>query len=708
MPRRRALPGSGLAVYVARMFRAARRLLLGLFLIAAASAVLVMGDRSGERGGAAGGGTATGAPAPRIAVVQISSIDSMNTGRDGAIERLEAAGYSRARGTTFDLFNAEGDIGTLNQIAAQVCSASPPYDLVISLSTVGTQAVMRANKRGIPQVFGLVASPPGIGIPLGPWTEGSTRPANVAGIGTLQPAEVLFDAMRSCAPGVSRVGCVWNPAEPNAEASVKLGRAVCAKLGIELLEANGSNVNEVASAADGVIARGIDCFWILADTNVIAAAKPVIERCRRAGVPVITNFPNMAAMGAAINYGADYHAMGVSTGAIAELVLGGCPPRDVPCENFVPISLWLNHDGFGKDWTRPAELEERAERIYEGSGAPKERTVEQPVAPDSVLALLAARKKTAASTGNSTATRMPVISLISYNRSPNFEECYRGFMDELPKLGMVDGTNCRVVLRDAQLDIGTLNTIVTATAEERPDVVVPFTTPALQATIRRIRDRPVVFSLVASGVAAGAGTSNEDHLPNVTGAQTSSDVALMARIVREALPTARRVGTVFAPGETNSVFNRDELAVELRKAGIELVSAGADRPTELPEAADGVVTQGVQAMVQISDNSSGTGFATIVKAADRAGIPVLAFTPGAMRAGATLAVSRDFEDVGRLSARLVARVLKGEQTAKIPFTWPDRTELLVNPARMAKYRVVLPAERMTGARTMTESTGAKP
>jgi ABC-type uncharacterized transport system substrate-binding protein len=79
-----------------------------------------------------------------------------------------------------------------------------------------------------------------------------------------------------------------------------------------------------------------------------------------------------------------------------------------------------------------------------------------------------------------------------------------------------------------------------------------------------------------------------------------------------------------------------------------------------------------------------------------------------MRAGATLAVSRDFEDVGRLSARLVARVLKGEQTAKIPFSWPDRTELLVNPARMAKYRVVLPAERMKGARTMTESTGAKP
>ena len=172
--------------------RAARRLLLGLFLIAAASAVLVLGDRSGSRGGTGEGGAA---PAPRIAVVQISSIDSMNTGRDGAIARLEAAGYSRARGTTIDLFNAEGDIGTLNQIAAQVCSASPPCDLVISLSTVGTQAVMHSNKRGLPQVFGLVASPPAIGIPLGPWTEASTRPANVAGFGTLQPAAALGDRL---------------------------------------------------------------------------------------------------------------------------------------------------------------------------------------------------------------------------------------------------------------------------------------------------------------------------------------------------------------------------------------------------------------------------------------------------------------------------------------------------------------------------------
>ncbi|MFM8697802.1 MAG: hypothetical protein ACKOF7_03875, partial [Phycisphaerales bacterium] len=149
----------------------------------------------------------------------------MNTARDGLIARLEAAGHTAAAGTVIERFNAEGDVGTLGQMAAQACGASPPA----------------------------------IGIPLGPWTPGSTRPEHVAGFGTLQPAELLFGALRAAAPGARRVGCVGNPAEPNAEASVRLGREVCAALGMELVEANGANVTEVVSAADVVLSRGIDC-----------------------------------------------------------------------------------------------------------------------------------------------------------------------------------------------------------------------------------------------------------------------------------------------------------------------------------------------------------------------------------------------------------------------------------------------------------------
>ncbi len=690
-------------MYLVEVFHSVRRLILGILLIAAASAVLVLSDRSIQRptGGALDAAAQAARPR-RIAVIQISSIEAMNVGRIGVIERLKEAGFSELTGTTFDVFNAEGDVGTLGQMAAAVCSASPPYDLIVSLSTVATQTVLRANKRGLPHVFGLVVSPPGFGVPLGPWTEGSTRPTNVAGFGTLQPAKLLLMAMHASAPTVKRLGCVWNPAESNAEASIKLGRAACAELGIELLEANGANVSEVATATDVLISRGIDCFWILPDTNVIAAAPTVTDRCRKAHVPVITNFPELAKLGAAINYGADYRAMGVSTGAIAALVLKGVAPRDIPCENFLPIALQLNYSGFGENWIRVPELAALAETIYDPPAAPVVREVAQELVPPSIGAMLAALPAVV----NSAQRAMPAIAVLTYNRTPNFEDSYRGFIQEMGVLGYKNGENCTLQLRDAQLDIGTLGTIVAAIAEEKPDVVVPFTTPALQATLRRIKNVPIVFSLIASGVAAGAGKSNDDHLPNVTGAQITNDWARMLEVATAAIPNLKKVGTVFAPSEVNSVYHRDEWRQVLNAAGIELISVAADRPTELPEAAEGLATQGVQAILQISDNSSSTGFAAIVKSADRANIPVFAFAPGAMREGATISVSRDFEDVGRVCARLVDKVLRGQSPASIPFTNPTETTLLINPTRMARYGITLPKPMMDGARIVTESTGS--
>ena len=690
-------------MYLVEVFHSVRRLILGILLIAAASAVLVLSDRSIQRptGGALDAAAQAARPR-RIAVIQISSIEAMNVGRIGVIERLKEAGFSELTGTTFDVFNAEGDVGTLGQMAAAVCSASPPYDLIVSLSTVATQTVLRANKRGLPHVFGLVVSPPGFGVPLGPWTEGSTRPTNVAGFGTLQPAKLLLMAMHASAPTVKRLGCVWNPAESNAEASIKLGRAACAELGIELLEANGANVSEVATATDVLISRGIDCFWILPDTNVIAAAPTVTDRCRKAHVPVITNFPELAKLGAAINYGADYRAMGVSTGAIAALVLKGVAPRDIPCENFLPIALQLNYSGFGENWIRVPELAALAETIYDPPAAPVVREVAQELVPPSIGAMLAALPAVV----NPAQRAMPTIAVLTYNRTPNFEDSYRGFIQEMGVLGYKNGENCTLQLRDAQLDIGTLGTIVAAIAEEKPDVVVPFTTPALQATLRRIKNVPIVFSLIASGVAAGAGKSNDDHLPNVTGAQITCDWARMLEVATAAIPNLKRVGTVFAPSEVNSVYHRDEWRQVLNAAGIELISVAADRPTELPEAAEGLATQGIQAILQISDSSSSTGFAAIVKSADRSKIPVFAFSPGAMRAGATISVSRDFEDVGRESARIVDKVLHGQSPASIPFTDAKETMLLINPSRMARYGITLPKPMMDGARVVTESTGS--
>jgi ABC-type uncharacterized transport system substrate-binding protein len=689
------------------MFSRLRRLILGAVLILLASAVLVLTDRSGSRMSAAQGADPAAPRAARIAILQFSNIAAFEGGKAGLLEHLRSVGYTEASGTTFEIFNPSADVATLAQMCAQIASAADPYDLVVSLGTATTQAFARANQRGTRHVMGFVASPPAINIPLGPYVAGTGRPASLAGFGTLQPVETLFRALVSCDPTVRRVGFVYNPAEPNAEANAALARSVAKELGLELIEANGATISEITNAADVVLSRGIDAYWLLADTGINAAAPTLIKRCLNARIPTITNFPEMAALGANLCIGSDWHACGVTTGIYAELLLRGASATDLPIENFVPSRTTINLGGMPASWIVPADLRTRASEIHV-PGAPP--TVSMPtfeLAPASALAARAAldanARAQAARQATSGARAIPAIAVLTYNRTPNFEECYGGFLEEWARLGYIDGVNCRMSLRDAQFDAGTLNTMAATIAEERPDIVVPFTTPALQTVLRRVPDRPIVFSLSSSGVAAGAGTSVTDHMPNVTGAQVGADWDTMIEIARAAIPNLRRVGTVYSPGEANSAFFHDQWRARLSAQGIELVSVGADKPTELPEAADALASQGLQAILQIADNSSSTGFRVITKAADRAGIPVFGFSPTAVQFGATLSVARDYRDVGRLTARLVDRVLRGESPADIPFSDPDDTVITINSARLARFGITLPRAVLDIARTGREN-----
>ena len=670
---------------LSRPARLVRSLLPGILLIAAACAVLIATDRSRARSD-----RSAGERTARIAVLQFTSIAAFEQGYEGLVKHLESAGYARESGTTIDLFNPAGDTATLAQMCTQIGSANPPYDLVVSLGTATTQAFMRANARSAPHVMGFVASPPAINIPLGPYAEGSGRPASLAGFGCMQPIPALFEALRASAPSAKRVGVVYNPAEPNSEAAMKVARAAAAPLGLELVEANGSNVTEVVNAADAVLAQDIDAFWLLPDTVVSSAGKTLVRRVRERRIGAIASLPELAEEGAHLSIGADWIACGTATGLYAELLLGGVDPRTLPIENFVPQRVILNEDGLPPGWAFPADLRARAQQPGGAARGPKSL--------EDALQDLRARPRAG----------MPSVALLTYNRTPNFEDCYAGFEEEWARLGYADGKNCSMRLRDAQFDSGTLNTLAAAIAAEKPDLVITFTTPALQTAIRRIPDRSIVFSLCSSGVAAGAGKSESDHLPNITGAEVGADWDAMIEVVRAALPKLRRAGTVYSPGEANSVYFHDLWKAKLAAAGVELVSVGADKPTELPEAADSLATLGIEAILQISDNASSTGFRTIVRAADRANIPVFGFSPTCVRLGATLSVSRDYRDVGRVTARLADRVLRGESPAGIPFTAPTETVHVVNPDRLRRFGLTLPKPMLDRARIEAEAVDTAP
>jgi ABC-type uncharacterized transport system substrate-binding protein len=267
-----------------------------------------------------------------------------------------------------------------------------------------------------------------------------------------------------------------------------------------------------------------------------------------------------------------------------------------------------------------------------------------------------------------------------------------GLFEGLARAGLKRGRDFELRVRNAQGDMATLSTMIDAAVADGSDVLLSSTTPALQASLRRANRLPVVFSLVANPMAAGAGKSRTEHLPFVTGSYIPAPHEEGLRALRQCLPKAKRIGTLFVPAEVNSVFYKDELLKAAARVGFEVEVVGVSSSGEVADAALALCGRNVDAICQISDNLTGASFASIAQAARRARLPLMGFASGQAKSGAFMTVSRDFFDGGVASGEIAARVLRGESPAGIPFQLIEKVKYSFNPAAAALNGIVIPPE----------------
>jgi len=264
-------------------------------------------------------------------------------------------------------------------------------------------------------------------------------------------------------------------------------------------------------------------------------------------------------------------------------------------------------------------------------------------------------------------------------------------MDGLRESGLMEGRDYVVHARSAQGDIATLNSIMDAVVSEGSDMVITLSTPTLQVAVKKIRITPVVFAFIANAVLAGAGRTNEDHLPNVTGAVILSPFDELVALMREVLPQARRCGTIFTPAEVNSAYYFKLLTEAAAKAGIEVESVAANNSSDVADAALALTTKKIDAVCQLSDNLTASTFTSIARAAQRARLPIFSANSAQGKQGASVALARDFHEGGRESALLAARIMRGESPASIPFKPTTRTKLVINQVAARANGLVIPA-----------------
>lgn len=286
------------------------------------------------------------------------------------------------------------------------------------------------------------------------------------------------------------------------------------------------------------------------------------------------------------------------------------------------------------------------------------------------------------------------IALVTYVHSPGTAEISSGILEGLNTLKVNDGLDYDLDSYCADGEVPVLNSIVGSLEAKRYDYILTTSTATLQSVIARIKDIPVIFNFVADPVAAGAGKSYDEHLPNVTGISTFSDFAGMATLVSELMPDLKTAGTLFNPSEINSLVYKEHLFKAMNLAGITMVAVPAYGPNEIHDAAISLVHRNIGAICQIHDNLSETGRTSIIMAAKNAGIPFFGFVNTSIKEGAMAVVSRDFVQAGRDGTILLRRVMKGEPISTIPFENVSKTITLINPDIAKKYGITIPEKWM--------------
>jgi len=326
----------------------ARKLALGISLIALTSAALLISDvaqRSARR------------TMPRLAVFQYNSVESLEAGIKGAMDALRDHGWEHGRTMEVTFFNAESDMGTANSIAREAVSGK--FSHVLTVSTNCLQAVAKANRDGkVKHIFGVVADPLAARVGINPANPLDHPPA-MTGIGSLMPVGELLVMARRINPRLRVVGLPWNPAETNSQVYTKAAREASKKLGIELLEGNVENAAAVGEVTDSLVARGAEVILMTGDVTVAVAADTLVASAAKGKIPVMCTLPVLIGRGALFAIGADYYRIGRQTGDIAARVLGGEDPARMPILYQIPKVFIVDRKvppRLRDNWTFPPDV----------------------------------------------------------------------------------------------------------------------------------------------------------------------------------------------------------------------------------------------------------------------------------------------------------------------------------------------------------------
>ena len=240
---------------------------------------------------------------------------------------LADLGWIEGRNVAFDERWAGNDVTRMPALAAQLAALKP--DLIFATTSAVLSAIRRASGT-IPILFAVVSDPVRSRICIEP----RAARRNITGFGASEfpLATKHLDLLKKIAPGLARVGVVYDPLQPTAAGYLGQVEAAAPVLNVEVSKIAAGNTDEIEASIAALARAPNGGLLVVAGPATAAHRELIISLAARHLLPAFYTQTFFVAAGGLAFYGANPLDACRRAATYADRILKGAKPADLPVQ----------------------------------------------------------------------------------------------------------------------------------------------------------------------------------------------------------------------------------------------------------------------------------------------------------------------------------------------------------------------------------------
>ena len=273
------------------------------------------------------------------------------------------------------------------------------------------------------------------------------------------------------------------------------------------------------------------------------------------------------------------------------------------------------------------------------------------------------------------------IGICNFVDDASLNQIIANIRERLGEIGQEKGVTFEIVEDNCNLDTSVMQQIIANFIADEVDLMVGVATPVAIGMQGMTTDNgiPVVFAAVSDPVGAELVESLEKPGANITGTSDYLDTAAVLNLIFAANPDAKKVGLLYNPSEDASTAPVAAAKEILTEKGVEVREYTGANVTEVMQAAEAIVSDGMDAVFTPTDNTIMKAELSIYETLAEAKIPHYTGADSFALNGAFLGYGVDYANLGRVTGDMIAAILvDGADPAVTPVQTFDNGTATVN------------------------------